>query len=239
MIPLWLTGMISFFRSRELRPLGIASAVPLLIFLFAGKSYYAAGTIPIALAQGLMAISRIQRPGLRSGLQIAVVVSSVIEFILFFFLVVPVTPPDQIHARKLDSINEVFADSVGWEDIARQVTSIYNELPASERTNTVIISAYYGIPGALQVYNPPNDRPVAISPQLSEFYWLPDNLTASNALMVDYQPSDVAWMCTSTQVIAHLTVPYEVDGLEQGAPVIFCQLKAPIPQIWQRLHNFS
>jgi 4-amino-4-deoxy-L-arabinose transferase-like glycosyltransferase len=239
MLPLWLSGMISFFRSRELRPIGIASAAPLIIFLFAGKSYYAAGTIPIALAQGLMAISRIERPKLRSGLQIAVVVSSVIEFALFFFLVVPVTPPDQIHARKLDSINEVFADSVGWEDIARQVTGIYNDLPASERSSTVIISAYYGVPGALQVYNKSNDLPVAISPQLSDFYWLPDNLTATHALMVDYQPSDVAWMCTSATVITHLTVPYEVQGLEQGAPVIFCQLKAPIPQIWQRLHNFS
>ena len=239
MIPLWLAGMISLFRSRQLRPIGIACAVPLLIFLFAGKSYYAAGTIPIALAQGLMAISRIKRPRLRSGLQIAVVVSSVIEFVLFFLLVVPVTPPDRIHALRLDTINEVFADSVGWEDIAKQVTSIYNDLPASERKNTVIISAYYGVPGALQIYNNPNDLPVAISPQLSDFYWLPDNLTATNALLVDYQPSDVAWMCTSAKVIAHLSVPYEVQGLEQGAPVIFCPLKAPIPQIWQRLGNFS
>jgi hypothetical protein len=57
--------------------------------------------------------------------------------------------------------------------------------------------------------------------------------------MVDYQPSDVAWMCTSPKLLAHLTVPYHVAGLEQGAPVTFCQLKAPIPQIWGKLRNFS
>jgi hypothetical protein len=239
LIPLWLAGMISLFRSRLLRPIGIACAVPLLLFLFVGKSYYAAGTIPIALAQGLMAISRIKRPRLRSGLQIAVVVSSVLEFVTFFLLVVPVTPPDRIHALRLDTVNEVFADSVGWDDIAKQVTTIYDDLPASERRNTVIISAYYGVPGALQIYGNPNDLPVAISPQLSDFYWLPNSLTATDALMVDYQPSDVAWMCTSPKVIAHLTVPYDVQGLEQGAPVTFCQLKAPIPQIWRRLRNFS
>jgi hypothetical protein len=239
LIPLWLAGMVSLFRNRPLRPIGIACAVPLLLFLFAGKSYYAAATIPIALAQGLMAISRIERPKLRGGLQIAVVVSSVLEFTVFFLLVIPVTPPDRIHATHLDTVNKVFADSVGWDDIARQVTTIYGDLPASERANTIVISAYYGVPGALEVYGDPKLRPVAISPQLSDWYFLPDNLTATYALMVDYQPSDVAWMCTSPRLIAHLTVPYQVQGLEQGAPVTFCQLKAPISEIWGRLRNFS
>lgn len=238
-IPVWLAGMISLFRSPQLRPIGIACAVPLLLFLFVGKSYYAAGTIPIAVAQGLMAISRIKRPRLRSGLEIAVIATTVVEFVAFFFLVVPVTPPDRIHALGLDSINEVFADSVGWSDIANQVTTIYDDLPPSERSSTVIISAYYGVPGALDIYDKPSDRPTAISPQLSGWYWLPNNLTATYALMVDYQPSDVAWMCTSPTVIAHLTVPYHVAGLEQGAPVTLCQLKAPIPQVWGRLRNFS
>jgi len=163
----------------------------------------------------------------------------VLEFVTFFFLVVPVTPPSRIHATGLDAINAVFADSVGWDDIANQVTTIYNELPASERSNAVIISAYYGVPGALDVYGNPKTVPVAISPQLSDWYWLPDHLTATDALMVDYQPSDVAWMCASTQLITHLTVPYGVKGLEQGAPVTFCDLKAPIATVWGQLRNFS
>jgi hypothetical protein len=239
LLPLWLAGMISLFRNRLLRPIAIASAVPLLLFLFVGKSYYAAGTIPIVLAQGLMAISRIERPKLRSGLQIGAIVASVVEFVVFFFLVVPVTPPDRIHATSLDSVNEVFADSVGWDDIAHQVTTIYGNLPASQRSNTVIISAYYGVPGALQVYGNPGAVPEAISPQLSDWYWLPSNITATNALMVDYKPSDVAWMCMSPTLLTHLIVPYHVAGLEQGAPVTFCQLKAPIPEIWGKLRNFS
>ena len=239
LIPLWLAGMISLFRSGVLRPIGIACAVPLVLFLFVGKSYYAAGTIPVAMAAGLLAISRIERRGLRVSLELAVVVTSVVEFVVFFLLVVPITPPDRIHATRLDTVNEVFADSVGWDDIANQVTTIYGNLPASERANTVVISAYYGVPGALEVYGNPKTVPVAISPHLSDWYWLPSNLTAANALMVDYKPSDVAWMSTSPKLIAHLTVPYEVKGLEQGAPVTFCQLKAPIPEIWGRLRNFS
>jgi len=239
LIPVWLVGMISLFRSPLMRPVAIACAVPLVLFLFVGKSYYAAGAIPVAVAQGLMAISRIERTRLRARLEIAVAVASALEFITFFFLVVPVTPPDRIHATKLDTINEVFADSVGWEDIAKQVTTIYTDLPAADAANTVIISAYYGVPGALHVYDQSDFQPVAISPQLSDWYWLPDNLTATDALMVDYRPSDVSWMCNSPRLIAHLTVPYQVAGLEQGAPVTFCNLKHPISQIWGRLRNFS
>ena len=239
LVPLWLAGMISMFRSPRLRPIAIASAVPLLVFLFAGKSYYAEGTVPIALAQGIIAISRIERRKLRAGLQIAAVAAGVLEFAAFFFLVVPVTPPDRIHSSGLDAQNEVFADSVGWEDVAHQVTAIYDALPASDRGSTVVISAYYGVPGALEVYEKPGVRPPAISPQLSDWYWLPGNLTAKEALMVDYTPSDVTWMCSSPQLIAHLVVLYQVKGLEQGAPVTLCHLTAPVSQVWGRLRNFS
>jgi hypothetical protein len=239
LLPLWVAGMVSLFRTRRLRPVGIACAVPLLLFLFVGKSYYAAGTVPIALAQGLMAISRVKRPGLRSGLQIAVVAASVLEVVAFARITLPITPPDRLHAAGLDVKNEVFADSVGWDDIANQVTTIYGELPEPERERTVIISAYYGVPGALRVYGNPKLLPAVVSPQLSGYYWLPNGLVATGALMVDYQPSDVEWMCTAPRLVAHLTVPYDVKGLEQGAPVTFCELKAPIRQVWPRLRNFS
>jgi hypothetical protein len=66
------------------------------------------------------------------------------------------------------------------------------------------------------IYGNPNVSPVVISPQLSDFYWLPNNVTATDALMVDYQPSEVGWMCTSPELVAHLSVPYDVQALEQG-----------------------
>ena len=62
---------------------------------------------------------------------------------------------------------------------------------------------------------------------------------STNALMVDYEPSDVSWMCSSATLVGHLKVPYDVHGLEQNAPVTFCVLKTPIQQDWSRLRNFS
>jgi 4-amino-4-deoxy-L-arabinose transferase-like glycosyltransferase len=53
LIPLLVTGLVSLLRSAVLRPIGIACLLPLVLFQFVGKSYYAVGVVPIALAQGL------------------------------------------------------------------------------------------------------------------------------------------------------------------------------------------
>jgi hypothetical protein len=81
--------------------------------------------------------------------------------------------------------------------------------------------------GALHIYGDPKRPPAGVSPQLSGYYWLPSNLTAADAL-IDYQPADVTWMYAAPKLVAHVTVPYEVKGLEQGAPVTFCRLTVPI-----------
>lgn len=239
LLPLWIAGIVSLFRSGRLRPIAICCVVPLALFLFAGKGYYAAGTIPIVMAQGLVAISRLRRPRVRAGLHAAVVVACALQFVLLLQLTIPITPPSRLHATGLDATSEVFADSVGWHDVADQVVRIYDGLPASERARTVIISRYYGVPGAVQVYGDAGRLPAVVSPQLSDWYWLPPHLTATRAIMIDYRPSDVGWLCASPELIAHLTVPYHVQGLEQGAPVTFCRLREPVRSAWPRLRDFS
>ena len=239
LLPLWVAGMVSLVRSPRLRPIAICCAVPLVLFLFDGKGYYAAGTIPVVMVQGLIAISRLRRRRLRLGLEAAVVVASVLQFVALIPLTLPITPASRLHATGLDAQSEVFADSVGWEDVARQVAAIYDGLPADQRSDTVIVSRYYGVPGAVQVYGESARLPAVVSPQLSDWYWLPPHVTATAALMVDYEPSEVGWMCASPQLVGRLTVPYQVRGLEQGAPVTLCQLREPLPSVWRRLRDFS
>jgi hypothetical protein len=195
--------------------------------------------VPLALAEGIMAISRVERQRLRAGLQIALVTVCALQFLALSSITLPITPADRLHSTGLDAKNEVFADSVGWDSISAQVLKAYQDLPAAERSQTVVISRYYGVPGALDVYVTPALRPPAFSPQLSDWYWLPGDLTATQALMVDYLPSDVTWMCSSAQLVTHISVPYGVQGLEQGAPITSCRLTEPIPAVWGRLREFS
>lgn len=236
--PLWIAGTISLFRHSDLRPIGIAITVPLVAFLFVGKYYYAGPTIPLVLAQGLIAMSHVDRRRLRSGLTVGVVVATVLAGAALLKYALPITPPNRLHATGLDSM-DVFANTVGWPQITNQVTAIYTALPSSEQSVTVIISSDYGVAGALDIFGNAKMLPGVYSPQLSDAYWLPAHVSATDALMVGYLPSDVAWMCTSTRVVAHLTVPYQDASLEQDAPVTFCQLGEPLTSAWSRLRDFS
>jgi len=237
--PLWVAGFISLFRNSKLRPIGIACAVPMVIFLVVGKFYYPAPTIPVVMAAGLIAFSHIERQRLRYWLAIAIVVASVLDGLVAVKAAVPTTPPDRLHATGLDVSNTDFASTVGWVAITQQMTAIYAALSPAERSTTVIVSSDYGVTGALQIYGNSKLLPNSFSPQLSDYYWLPNHVAATDVLMVGYAPSDVAWMCTSTRVVAHLVVPYHVVNYDQGDPVTFCSLRAPLPDVWGRLQDFS
>jgi hypothetical protein len=237
--PLWIAGFITLFRNPGLRPIAIACAAPMVVYLFVGKYYYPGPTIPIVMAAGLIALSHVRRPRLRSMLVVAVVVASLFDFVALAKITIPYTPPDRLHATGLDTEDSDLASTVGWPQITNQMTAIYGALPASARATTVIVSSDYGVAGALQIFGNPKLLPASFSPQLSDWYWLPSHLAATDALMVGYEPSDVAWMCTSTKVLAHLVVPYHVVNLESESPVTFCTLNAPLPAMWGRLKDFS
>jgi 4-amino-4-deoxy-L-arabinose transferase-like glycosyltransferase len=237
--PLWIAGLISLFRRPELRAIGIACAVPLIVYLLVGKYYYPAPTIPIVMAAGLLALSRVERRRLRCTLAIAVGVASLLGLVSLAKIILPITPASQLHAGGLDTTNTDLASTVGWVSITQQMTAIYGALPPSERDTTVIVSSDYGVDGALQIFGNPKLLPASYSPQLSDYFWLPAHVSATHALMAGYAPSDVAWMCTSATVVAHLTVPYHVVNLEQGSPVTLCTLKAPLPQLWRGLRDFT
>ena len=237
--PLWVAGLVSLFRSRDLRPVGIACAVPVFVYLFVGKGYYPAPTIPIVMSAGLVALSHVQRARLRVVLTYAVVAASLIDLVALAKITIPTTPADRMHATGLDNRDSDYASTVGWVSITQQMTRIYGALPASERGTTVIVSSDYGVTGALQIYGNPAMLPASYSPQLSDYYYLPPHLAATDVLMVGYAPSDVSFMCSSAKVLAHLTIPFHVVNLELDLPVTFCTLNAPLPSVWGRLKEFS
>jgi len=237
--PLWIAGFISLFRNPRIRPVGIACATPMVVYLLVGKYYYPGPTIPIVMAAGLIALSKVKRPRLRPALAVAVVVASLVGLVSLAKITIPLTPADRFHATGLDTLDTDLAATVGWPQITNQMTAIYGALPASQRATTVIVSSDYGVAGALQIFGNPRVLLASFSPQLSDWYWLPKDLAATDVLMVGYAPSDIGWMCTSTRVVAHLVVPYQVVNLEQGAPVTLCMLNAPLPAVWGRLKDFS
>jgi len=97
------------------------------------------------------------------------------------------------------------------------MTAIYGALPASERDTTVIVSSDYGVVGALQVFGNPDSSP-QLQPAAERLPLAAGASLRNRRAHGRYAPSDVASICTSARVVAHLTVPYHVVNLEQGSP---------------------
>ena len=47
---------------------------------------------------------------------------------------------------------DLFVEMVGWQDLTAQVAEIYQSIPESEKSRTVILAGNYGEAGAFDLY---------------------------------------------------------------------------------------
>jgi hypothetical protein len=66
-----------------------------------------------------------------------------------------------------------YADMFGWEDLARKVAAIANELSPEERARAVIFARNYGEAGALEHYARKYDLPRVVCPHNNYWLWGP------------------------------------------------------------------
>ena len=66
-------------------------------------------------------------------------------------VILPVVPTSSLHRFNLDKLRQDFADTVGSPDVASQVASVYNALPATERATASILTNNYGEAGAIDI----------------------------------------------------------------------------------------
>ena len=126
--PLWIAAIHLALPQQPLRPIGIACAVPMFVYLFVGKYYYPAPTIPIVMAAGLLAMSRMraQQAAFRTrgrcrGCKPSRARNADEDH-------------DSHHSRESSACDRPryggadFAATVGWVSITNQLTSIYAAL---------------------------------------------------------------------------------------------------------------
>ena len=105
-------------------------------------------------------------PG-RTGLLYALVAVGGLAGIL---LIKPVAPINSALWKITSRINPEVVEMVGWPDLAAQVAKIFQTLPASEKSQTVILAGNYGEAGAMDLYRQEYSLPPVISGADSFWY---------------------------------------------------------------------
>lgn len=239
-LPLWIAGLVFLFRDPQLRPMGVLTVVAIALFLPDGKGYYPAPTIPLVLAAGCVAISRMMPMVRRSWAAGLTIGGGVLEAVLLAAILLPVVPASSMHRLGIDKLNPDFANTVGWPHMTAQVGAVYNALPVRQRATTGILASIDGEAGAIDIYGKGEHLPQAISPHLSFWYWKPTNLKATTLVTVGYSRSDLAFLCGTMTRAGTVTLPDSIVNLEQGAPIFVCtNLRESINAAWPKLKNFS
>jgi hypothetical protein len=171
--PLWIAGVIAFFRKPRYRMLGWMFLVPVALFYFAkGRGYYVAGVYPMALAMGAEVAERrlaaLPRWGRRTAWS---VFFAGLAFCGAYIVavVVPLASSGPLRDFALKN-NGDLREEFGWPKLVKTVAGIRDYLPPEQQASLGIVVGNYGEQGSIEMLGPQYRLPLPMS--LTNSAWL-------------------------------------------------------------------
>ncbi len=255
-LPLWLSGLIWVFGSRDGRrymTLGITYVVMLAEFVILhGKSYYLAPAYPMLLAAGAGAVERIFAHRLR-WFKPALLILILATGALFAPLVVPILPPGKLVAymraiglqlpptetSHTAPLPQIFADQFGWQEMVASVAHVYHHLRPEDEKRAVIFCQNYGEAGAIDFFGPKFGLPTAISGHQNYFLWGPRDWTGEVALVLDTRDDGAREHFASVEDLGQIVSSPWAMPFERRTHVYLCHdLKANVQEFWPRVKKW-
>lgn len=197
----WIGGMTWLLRNKKYRI--VANCFLLIIFLLmigSGKGYYALGAYPMMLAAGGVWAERVSVK--RRWLRYAFVVLILALSLPFVPILLPMHNPETMAAfnkkyglekigllkwedGKTHSLQQDFADMLGWKELTTKAENFFNSLPDSSKAATLVYCRNYGLAGGTKYYAKSDDfRNKIISDNGSFLLWIPEQLSFKNLILI-------------------------------------------------------
>jgi hypothetical protein len=252
-LPLWLAGLWWLLRGRAAdagRVLGVCVLVVVLVFLLQrSKPYYATAVWPVLFAAGAAFLEKATQNARRwryvatTGLLVAATaivpmglpILSVDSY-LSYTAALGVRATNQ-ERQELGALPQHFADMVGWEELARTISTAYLSLPEEERATARVLARNYGEAGALEYYARRYPLPRVISPHNNYWIWGPGP-DGGTLIIIGGNPKDNARAFERLDEVGRTRcgycMPYENDR-----PIwIGRGWKIPLSRLWPREREF-
>ncbi len=164
--PVWIAGLVAYFRSRRYRLLAWMYVVPVLLFLAAqGRFYYTCGAYPMLLAMGAVVGERwlgTLRPARRAGVTALMFIGVLAIGTYAALRIVPIASSGPLRDFALRN-NGDLREEIGWDELVAQVAAIRDGLPAAQREHLQIAVGNYGEYGAIALLGPRYHLPAPIT----------------------------------------------------------------------------
>lgn len=204
---IWIAGLIWFFRNSTYRIFGWIYFFVIILLLFgSGKSYYSMGVYPVLLAAGGAVWEKISFS--KKWLQWLLVLLVIVLTIPFLPIALPYKNPQQLAAvykkynfdktgllrwedQRDHELPQDFADMLGWKELTEKAEKVYNGLPDTTATETLIYCRNYGQAGSLKFYGKDKTfRSKVFSDNGSFLLWIPDEISFNHLLFIGRRMPD-------------------------------------------------
>jgi 4-amino-4-deoxy-L-arabinose transferase-like glycosyltransferase len=248
--PVWVAGLVWSLRSaaaRRFRPVGIASALLLiLIFVLGGKAYYPADVLPFLFAAGSVPLERWAARGRAhrwaghlTGRTVLVTVVLLAFAVLNLPLALPVLPARGLPAS-VQKINYTMIETIAWPKLVALTARVYDALPSAQRRHTALLTSNYGEAGAIDRYGPGFGLPQAYSGRNSFWFWGPPPAADTSVVAVNIDPALLHRQFTHVRPVATFWNGLGINDNEQGAEIyIATGLKSTWAAAWPTFRHFD
>jgi hypothetical protein len=126
----------------------------------------------------------------------------------------------------------------GWEELAQQVSRVYQELPARERATARVFAQNYGEAGALEFFRDRYPLPAVISPHNNYWYWGPGPDDGGTLIVIEGRREDLDVAFESVKEVGQTHCDYCMP-FERDLPLYVCRgWKTSLRALWPRLKRF-
>lgn len=171
--PLWIAGLIFFFRDRRYRTLAWMYVIPIALFaLSKARFYYVGAAYPMLFAMGSVALERwvaSMSRGWRLAVQGVFFTAVIVWGLAVATILIPFASSGKLKQFALAN-NGDLREQIGWEELVQAVAGVRDALPADQKANLGIVVGNYGEMGAIEILGPAYHLPRPIS--LTNSGWL-------------------------------------------------------------------
>jgi hypothetical protein len=237
--PILAVGLWALLRDPWMRPwrsLGVAYlALLVLLFVAAGKPYYAAPFLLCLLAAGSVPVerwlsTRTRRAALAGTFAVSVAISVVVAL--------PVVPVDRLASTPVADLNEDAIETVGWPELVQTVGRVFASLPTDRQSTAVVFTGNYGEAGAVDRFGGEYGLRRAYSGHNAYArFGIPPGSAGPVIVLGDRDPSGAFAGCRRAAIVDNSV---DLENEEQGGTVFLCERpRRPWAELWPRLSHLD
>lgn len=225
LVLVWGAGILALLRRPQWRPLRflVPAFVVLLVLVFVmgSQPYYEFGLLAALFAIGCVPLADWLARGGR-GRAWTVGVLGGLNAVISALIALPLIPVTTLGSTPIPGINQTARDTVGWPAYVAEIANAYDDLPAAQRQQAVIVASNYGEAGAIARYGAAHRLPAVYSGQNQLYYRARPPESARVAVLVGGQVAEARRWFASCRIVGHLDDRVDVDNEEQGEPIAVC-----------------